>query len=168
LKGVIFLIGTIISSVFQEQMTNGINNAIYNFSRFTGVAQADMKSIQDEAFKTAMAMTKDMDGPEVGALREKLQNVYEIQERLRQSIKNMTPEQAEAAKNALKLYEHYADAAIEAAKVAAKAEETAEKTRQAASAKHGSEFQTKIELNNDTAFGSSGGALTSTAANMIN
>ena len=45
LKGVLFLLGTIATSVFQEEMTTGINNALYNFTRFTGVAQEEMKAM---------------------------------------------------------------------------------------------------------------------------
>lgn len=60
-------------------MSTGINNALHNFTRFTGVAQEEMQKMQQEAFETAMSITKDMDSPSTGALRDKLKQTYELQ-----------------------------------------------------------------------------------------
>ena len=149
LKGVLFLLGTIVTSVFQEEMASGINNALYNFTRFTGVAQQEMQQMQQEAFETAMAITKDMDSPSTGALRDKLKQTYELQVQLRESIKNMTPEQAESARQAMELAQHYADVAVEAAKAAEKADELLAKQKQAATEVRGAQAQRSIDVLND-------------------
>ncbi len=167
-KGVIFLLGTVLTSVFQEQMTTGINNALYNFTRFTGVAQQEMERMQQEAYDTAMAMTKDMDSPSTEALRKSLQGAYELQIELRENIKNMTPEQAESARQAMELAKHYGEVAVEVAKAAEKAEELYNTQKAAASDKYGTGAQNSINLLNDKALESSGSALTQSATDMIN
>lgn len=168
LKGVLFLLGTIVTSVFQEEMASGINNALYNFTRFTGVAQQEMQQMQQEAFETAMAITKDMDSPSTSALRDKLKQTYELQVQLRESIKNMTPEQAESARQAMELAQHYADVAVEAAKAAEKADELLAKQKQAATEVRGAQAQRSIDVLNDQAFESGGSNLTQVANTMIN
>ena len=167
-KGVIALLGTVLTSVFQEQMTAGINNALYNFTRFTGVAQQEMQKMQQEAYETAMAMTKDMDSPSTEALRKSLQGAYELQIQLRDNIKNMTPEQAESARQAMELAKHYGEVAIEVAKAAEKAEELYNTQKAAASNKYGAGAQSSINLLNDKALESSGSALTQSATDMMN
>ena len=80
----------------------------------------------------------------------------------------MTPEQAESARQAMELAQHYADVAIEAAKAEEKADELLAKQKQAATEVRGAQAQRSIDVLNDQAFESGGSNLTQVANTMIN
>lgn len=168
LKGVLFAVGTVATSVFKEQMAAGINNSLQNFRIFSGAAQSEMQKMQQEAYKTAMAMTEGLsDKDSVARLRESLQSAYILQNELRNSIKGMSPEQAESARQAMELANSYHEAAIEAAKTAEQANEIYLAQKKSFSERYGTKMQSNMSINNDLALGQAGGDLTKTASTMI-
>lgn len=64
--GVISLIGTIFTKVFNDQIASSIDNAIYRLNSFLGINQETQRQIREEAVQLAQNINYD-DGTEVGA-----------------------------------------------------------------------------------------------------
>lgn len=123
-KGVLSVVGLLVTSIFKESMANGINNALYNLRVFSGMAQSEFEKVKSEAYDAAMALTEgfsDLQG--VQALRQSLQTTYELQKQLSDEVRKMSPEQRAAAESALQLAQEYNEAAIAAGKAADEAAE---------------------------------------------
>ena len=117
-KGVLLLLGSIITRVFSNEISTGINNAIQNMRIFSGVTQTETAKIKQSARDIALAMTKDMDSIEIDAMRQSLSTTYESQEKLQKLSKRMSADQLAAAEAALKVAQSYNDQAIAAGKAA--------------------------------------------------
>lgn len=168
MKGVLFSLISVFSTLFKDQLGTGINNALQNFRNFTGASSKEIAKMQKEAYNLSMDMTKDLlEGSSTSALRNSLQSAYEIQTQLQSSIKKMSPEQAEIARSAAEMAKQYHNTAIEAAKAAEEAEELWLNQQKSLSKQYGRQASIDMNLLNDKAFDSSGSNLTSNATQMI-
>lgn len=159
LKGVLGLAGVLITRVFQQDLSNGINNALQNFRVFSGVADKEIQQIRENAKSLAMAMTEGLqDVSGIQALRTSLETTYNLQEQLRASVKKMSPDQAAVAQEAMEMAKNYNEAAIAAAKAADAAEKAAIAQRTKNTQAAGKAVLT-VQDNNDLALGKTGGEL---------
>jgi hypothetical protein len=89
-KGALLLLGSLMTKIFANDISKGINNAISNMRIFTGAAQQEIADARKEAKDIAMSMTKDSGSAHVDAMRQSLETTYTLQEELRQSAKLMS------------------------------------------------------------------------------
>ena len=166
-KGVLLLLGSVLTKVFGTQMAASINNAVQNFRVFSGLAAEEAAKVKKEAYDMAMAMTKDMDNMETTALRDALTSSYEAQERVAQSARHMSEEQKLAAEQAIKVAQSFNEQAIAAGRAADAALKAREAERSQSSNTLGQGAVNKINTLNDQAIGQGGEQLIATSKKMI-
>ena len=166
-KGVLLLLGSIITKVFSNEISTGINNAIQNMRIFSGVTQTETAKIKQSARDIALAMTKDMDSIEIDAMRQSLSTTYESQEKLQKLSKRMSADQLAAAEAALKVAQSYNDQAIAAGKAADAANRLRESQKTEASATYGTGASKNLSGLVDTANLQAGTDLVNTSREFI-
>ena len=124
LKGVLGVIGALVTTVFADGLAKGIQNAVYNFKVFTGQAQADADALAVQFKNVADQMGQDLQTPTATAEVAVLKDQIDFALRLRQagdsitesnkaqllSLNEITKEYGEAYVNAVKLKEAAEDA----------------------------------------------------------
>ena len=122
MPGILSIVGVLITSIFKDELSNGINNALHNFKNFTGASKEELKRLKKEAYEYARSMTEglaDTPGSEaMDAQRRHLERTYEMQKQLEVAIVGTNSAQEKAAREAFKTAENYSKAAVEAAKYA--------------------------------------------------
>ena len=166
IKGVLPGIGILLTSIFKEDMANGINNALQNFKLFTGVAQSELSQLKGEAYDAAMSMTEGFsDQLNVQALRGALESTYNLQKELSASVKQMSPEQRKVAEAALESAQSYNAMAVEIAEAAEAADRLFQKQKMANEEKRRATMST-MEQHYDNSVGQGGRDLLTSARGM--
>ena len=169
MPGILMLIGMIGTRVFEDQIANGINNAVHSIKNFTGVSMLEIKQLKKEAYEYAMAMTAGVaDRPGIQAQRDHLGRVYQLQIDTEKAMRGVNAEQAKAIEKAYELAKGYSEVAVEAAAAQEKAEELNSTTQKQQSDKYGKGAQKKISDSNDIAVGLAGADLIKEAKNVEN
>lgn len=116
IPGVIAGVGVILTTVFGKQLSESINSAMYEFSRFTGKAE-DIANIQrQDAIKSINDYYNTGDGSfslTSALLKQEVYNSYELQK----VTAGLTDQQKAYAQEVLKTAEQYHKVAIESEKV---------------------------------------------------
>lgn len=167
-KGVVAGLGLALTTVFKNNITDGINNALHNFRNFTGVSKKELESLQTEAYEYAQAMTAGLsDSPGVQAQRDHLSRTYSMQKELQTMTKGMSDEQMKVAKAAYDTAQAYSEAAMQAGQMADEAERANVAQRDASSKKYGSQMKIKMQDTTDFSQGLAGSDLIKQAQSMV-
>ena len=166
-KGVLLLLSTIITRVFSNEISTGINNAIQNMRVFSGVTQTETAKIKQSARDIALSMTKDMDSVEIDVMRQALSSTYENQEKLRQSAKSMSADQLTVVENVLKTAQSYNEMAISLGKAADEARRLYEEQLKSANASVGQNANNQLNVLANEATDQVGANLLRSSADFI-
>lgn len=116
IPGVIAGVGVVLTAVFGKQLSESINSAMYEFSRFTGKAE-DIANIQrQDAIKSISDYYNTGDGSfslTSALLKQEVYDSYELQK----ITANLTNQQKAYAQEVLRTAEQYHQVAIESEKV---------------------------------------------------
>ena len=169
IKGVLGLVGVLVTKIFSNQISQGINNALHNFQVFTGAAEHGMNRLQQEARDYAKSMTEGLiDSPAVQAQRDYLENTFTIQEKLKHSVKGLTEEQIKASEAVADTAKRYSKMAMEAGQAVEKVQELTQAQLKSSQDKVGKGAAKKLNDSVDIATGLAGGDLIREAKNAIN
>lgn len=169
IKGVLGLVGVLVTKIFSNQISQGINNALHNFQVFTGAAEHGMNRLQQEARDYAKSMTEGLiDSPAVQAQRNHLENTFTIQEKLKQSVRGLTEEQIKASEAVADTAKRYSKMAMEAGQAVEKVQELTQAQLKSSQDKVGKGAAKKLNDSVDIATGLAGGDLIREAKNAIN
>ena len=170
MPGALSLVGILVTSIFKDQLTNGINNAIHNMKNFAGVSQLEMKQLKKEAYEYAQEMIRGLTDTSPGFQRqsEHLTRIYELQELTEEALKGVNAEQAEAIQTVYKQAKAYSEVAVEAGRAADEAQRLYEEQQKAARETLGAGAQKKIQDSADISVGLAGADLIREAKNVEN
>lgn len=113
--GVVSLIGTIFTKVFNDQITSSIDNAIYRLNSFLGINQETQRQTREEAVQLAQNINYD-DGTEAGAAQaSSLQTQINLQNDLINSSRNLSNEDKQRLQILLDINKAYGDQAVKLA-----------------------------------------------------
>lgn len=169
IKGVLGLVGVLVTKIFSNQISQGINNALHNFQVFTGAAEHGMNRLQQEARDYAKSMTEGLvDSPAVQAQRDHLENTFTIQEKLKQSVRGLTEEQIKASEAVADTARRYSKMAMEAGEAVEKVQELTQAQLKSSQDKVGKGAAKRLNDSADIATGLAGGDLIREAKNAIN
>ena len=119
IPGVIAGVGVILTTVFGKQLSESINSAMYEFSRFTGKAEDIANTQRQDALKAVNdyynvtgASGGSNDSVASALLRQEINDSYELQK----NIANLTDEQKAYSQAVLETAERYNELAINAEK----------------------------------------------------
>ena len=150
MPGLLSLLGAMITRIFKDDLSLGINNALHNFKNFTGASKAELNNLKQEAYEYSLTMTKGLsDSPETQALREHLQRSYEMQKQMEEAVIGTNSAQEQAVREVHKMALEYSEAAVQAKKVAEEAERAKQASIKEVSDKQGSNFYNKISQSNN-------------------
>lgn len=169
IQGVLGLVGVLVTKIFSNQISQGINNALHNFQVFTGAAEHGMNRLQQEARDYAKSMTEGLiDSPAVQAQRDHLENTFTIQEKLKHSVKGLTEEQIKASEAVADTAKRYSKMAMEAGQAVEKVQELTQAQLKSSQDKVGKGAAKRLNDSADIATGLAGGDLIREAKSAIN
>ena len=128
LKGVLGVVGSIITSVFAKDLAKGIDNAIYNFKVFTGEAEMAANQTAIQFSQMARDLAGGLESPEYAAKAEVMQNQIDYAIQLRAASDKITEADLQRLQTLASITEEYGKAYIEAEKLRQEAENTVSKT----------------------------------------
>lgn len=110
--GVVSLIGTIFTKVFNDQIASSIDNAIYRLNSFLGVNQETQRQTREEAVQLAQNINYD-DGTEVGAsIAASLKTQISLQNDLINSSANLSDSDKKRLQILLDINKAYGEQAV--------------------------------------------------------
>ena len=117
LKTLLPLIGSIVTQVFGNQISNSIRNAMDNLRMFTAAGREAVQNVRNETQKALLqTATQNMPGGEGAGMTASLQAQYQIQEALKQKATELTEEEIKQAQVLLDVTAAVGQEAIEAGK----------------------------------------------------
>ena len=123
LKGVLGVVGALITTVFADGLAKGIQNAVYNFKVFTGQAQQDADALAVQFKNVADQMGQDLQSPtataEVGVLKDQIDFAL----KLRQASDSITEANKQQLLSLNEITKQYGAAYVEAMKLKEAAED---------------------------------------------
>ena len=128
LKGVLGVVGSIITSVFAKDLAKGIDNAIYNFKVFTGEAEMAANQTAIQFSQMARDLAGGLESPEYAAKAEVMQNQIDYAIQLRAASDKITEADLQRLQTLASITEEYGKAYVEAEKLRQEAENTVSKT----------------------------------------
>lgn len=128
--GLLGLLGTVATTVFKDQIAASIDNAIYNLSRFTGIAEDQAKKRRQEMKDVLLSVSNPGETSAVQQAENKLMSEnFELNDLLAEKKEKLLKADYEELKVLTEITQQYGEYAVNAAKAVEAAEEKTMKTR---------------------------------------
>jgi hypothetical protein len=78
LPGILSVAGILLTSIFKDDIANGINNALHNFKNFTGASKAELDTLKQKAYEYTKSLSGGISDPQTAAENTYTERTYEM------------------------------------------------------------------------------------------